>query len=367
MESHLYEEIAESLRRQIAVGELRPGERLPSVRELAATWNCTPGTVSRAYAVLAEEGLAVGRRGSGTHVTENPLPAESTPLRQATLLNQAERFLLEGLAQGYSGPQMQSALSLALARWLARQESEGAGETAVPTDTLRFCGSHDLTMDLLAQQLAQTRPGTRLELTFRGSLGGLMALARGEADVAGSHLWDEASDTYNLPFVRRVLPGRRVALVTLARRDIGFITPPGNPRGLQRVADLAHNGVVWVNRQAGSGTRVWLDAQLAREGIPATAVAGYDTAKTTHMEVAQAIARGEATAGLGIPAAAGAYGLDFVRLTQETYQLVLPEAVYESAAGQALLAALRAPAFVEGVAALGGYDTAVTGETSWSQ
>ena len=365
MDQPLYEEIAEAVRRQIAGGDLQPGDRLPTVRDMAAQWGCTPGTVSRAYAILADEGLVSGRRGSGTRVAENPLPPDASPLRQANLLNQAERFLLECLAQGYSGPQIQSALSLAWARWQAQEAQEAAGATAVPTDRLRFSGSHDLTMNLLAQQLAQMHPGCALELSFRGSLGGLMALARGEADIAGTHLWDEATDSYNLPYVRRVLPGRRLALVTLAQRDMGFILPPGNPRGLRRVADLARNGVQWVNRQAGSGTRVWLDAQLARAEIAATAVPGYDTVKTTHMEVAQAIAQGEATAGLGLHAAATAYGLDFVPLTQETYQLVLPQEVYESAAGQALLAALRAPEFLAAVAALGGYDTAVTGETVW--
>lgn len=367
-DSHLYQQIAEALRRQIAQGELGPGDRLPSMRDLAATYGCTPGTISRAYAVLADEGLVAGHRGGGTHVTEARLLSRSAQaIAQAALLNQAERFMLDGLAQGFTIPQIQSALSVAAARWEAQQESASETARGVPTTVLRFCGSHDLTMDLLAQQLAALRPGTTLELDFRGSLGGLMALARGEADLAGAHLWDETTDTYNLPYVRRVLPGRRLALVTLVRRAIGLILPPGNPRGLRSLADLAQNHITWVNRQPGSGTRVWLDAQLARAGVDATAVSGYDTAKTTHMEVAQTVARGEAGAGLGISAAARAYGLDFVPLTQETYQLILPETVYESPAGQALMQAMLVPSFLEAVAALGGYDTAETGATTWTQ
>ena len=345
-----------------------PATACRACRDLAVIYGCTPGTVSRAYAVLADDGLVTSHRGGGTHVSETPLLSRSAQtIAQAALLNQAERFLLDGLAQGFTIPQIQSALSVAAARWQAQQESAADAKTVVSNTILRFCGSHDLTMDLLGQQLTALRPGTTLELTFRGSLGGLMALSRGEADIAGAHLWDESSDTYNLPFVQRVLPGRRLALVTLARRDIGLILPPGNPRGLRSLSDLAHNHVQWVNRQPGSGTRVWLDAQLARAGVDTTAVSGYDTAKTTHMEVAQAIARGDATAGLGIPAAARAYGLDFVPLTQETYQLVFPQAVYDSAAGQALLRAMLAPAFLEAVAALGGYDTAETGQTTWTQ
>ena len=364
MESHLYEQIAESLRRQIAQGDLRPGDRLPSVRQTAAQWDCTTGTVSRAYALLADEGLVHGRRGSGTTVTANPLPPDAPYLRQAALLNQAERFLLECLAQGYSGPQIQSAISVAQARWQTLQ-AQDTDEADAPGPRLRFVGSHDLTMDLLAQQLAVIRPGTSLELSFRGSLGGLMALARGEADLAGAHLWDEASDTYNVPFVRRVLPGQRLALVTLAGRDIGLIVAPGNPHALTGLAGLAGESVVLVNRQPGSGTRVWLDAQLARLGIDPSSINGYDTVRTTHMEVAQAVARDEATAGLGIHAAASAYGLEFVPLTQETYQLVIPEALYRGDNGATLRRALQAPAFLAAVAALGGYDTAVTGETIW--
>jgi molybdate-binding protein/DNA-binding transcriptional regulator YhcF (GntR family) len=366
-DAHLYQQIAEAMRRRIAQGELGPGDRLPSMRDLAATYGCTPGTISRAYAILADEGLVTSHRGGGTHVADAPLLSRSArTIAQAALLNQAERFLLDGLAQGFTIPQIQSALSVAAARWQAQQESAAEPTTAVPTSVLRFCGSHDLTMDLLAQQLATLRPGTTLEQSFRGSLGGLMALARGDADLASAHLWDETTDTYNLPYVRRVLPGRRLALVTLVRRAIGLILPAGNPSGLRSLADLSQNSIIWVNRQPGSGTRVWLDAQLARADIDTTAVSGYDTAKTTHMEVAQAVARGEATAGLGISAAARAYGLDFVPLTQEVYQLVLPQAVYESPAGQALLQAMLAPEFLEAVAALGGYDTAVTGETTWT-
>ena len=364
-DSYLYEQIAETLRRRIAQGDLQPGERLPTVREMAQQWDCTPGTVSRAYAILAEEGLVTGHRGSGTRVTESPLPPSGSLHHWATLINRAERFLLEAVAQGYSPPQVQSALSIALARWQTLPQNPLA-TTPRPSETqLRFVGSHDLTMDLLARQLNEKASQYQLALSFRGSLGGLMALARGEADLSGIHLWDETTNSYNVPFVQRVLPGQRIALVTLAYRSVGLILPPGNPQKVRGLADLAGESTRWVNRQAGSGTRVWLDGQLRQLGIEPASITGYDQEKTTHLEVAQAVQQGTATAGLGIFAAAAAYGLDFIQLTQEEYQLAIPEPVWETAVCRALLDVLRSPSFQAAVEALGGYDTAATGQVAW--
>ncbi len=265
--SHLYEQIAESLRLRIAQGDLEPGQRLPSVRDLAQQWGCTTSTVSRAYAILADEGLVTGHRGSGTRVTESPLPLENAALNWATLVSRAERFLLEAVGQGYTPPQVWSALSVALARWETLQQELPLATNKPSGSLLRFAGSHDLTMELLARQLADEEPPLQLTLSFRGSLGGLMALARGEADIAGIHLWDEATNSYNEPFVNRVLPGQSVALVTLAERSMGLILPPGNPQQIETLADLAKPQVRWVNRQAGSGTRVWLDGQLRLAGV----------------------------------------------------------------------------------------------------
>ncbi|MCA9973625.1 MAG: substrate-binding domain-containing protein, partial [Anaerolineales bacterium] len=236
---------------------------------------------------------------------------------------------------------------------------------SVPTTRLRFVGSHDPAIGLLAEQLAGSRPRAALDVTFVGSLGGLMALARGEADVAGTHLWDETTDTYNEPFVRRLLPGQRLALVTLAQRSLGLILPAGNPQAVHGLSDLQKPGIRWINRQPGSGTRVWLDAQLQALGIDRAAIAGYDHAVVTHMGVAEAIHAGAATAGLGIRAAAAAYALHFVPLTQETYQLVVPQPVWETAVWQALLAIIRGSQFQEAVATLGGYTTVGMGTVQW--
>jgi molybdate-binding protein/DNA-binding transcriptional regulator YhcF (GntR family) len=367
-EDFLYQEIAESLRRRIASGELQAGDKLPPVRSMAKRWDCTPGTVARAYAQLGEEGLVEGHRGGGTRVTPNALQPRHPIWDWASLVNRADRFLLEAIGSGHTPAQAESALSVAIARWHDLQRTDvppPQPEPPTATATLCFAGSHDMSVELLARMLAEESPKTQLTIEYIGSLGGVMALARGVADVAGTHLWDEATDTYNLPFVRRLLPGRRVALLTLAHRSLGLIVPPGNPQQLKALADLARPDVRLINRQLGSGTRVWLDAQLKAQGISPQSVPGYDREEITHLAIARAVDQAEASVGLGIFAAAAAYGLDFILLTQERYDLVFPGAVWDTPAGQALVSLVRSDRFKEALLALGGYDTDQTGQATW--
>jgi len=199
----LYQQIAESVRQEILYGHLGLGDGLPSVREMAKRWNCTPGTAQRAYKELARQGLVVSRPGQGTHVMTAITADQNLPLRRATLVNQAEAFLLETLTAGHTPAEVEQALRIALDRWRAMAPSHPVSS---PT-RLRFVGSHDPAIPLLAAHLP---PDHTLHITFAGSLGGLIALAQGEADLAGSHLWDEERDVYNRPFVQRLLPGRRV-------------------------------------------------------------------------------------------------------------------------------------------------------------
>jgi molybdate-binding protein/DNA-binding transcriptional regulator YhcF (GntR family) len=372
--SHLYQEIAESIRRRIATGDLPPGSRLPAVRELAEQWRCTPSTVNRAYRELAEEGLTGAHRGSGTWVLDSGLLGRglitSRPeLQWAGLVHRAEQYLLEALNAGHTSLQAQSALTMAVARWQALQSGPptGNGRPADPKP-FRFAGSHDLTVELLAEMVEggpPNRPVSRMSIEFVGSLGGLIALARGEADIAGSHLWDAATASYNLPFIHRVLPNRSLALVTLVQRQLGLIVPPGNPQQLTGLAELSRPGLRWINRQAGSGTRIWLDEQLKRIGLRPEQIEGYDQEATTHMNLAQAIDDGRATAGLGIMAAAAAYGLAFVPLTEELYQLVVPAESWDRPVWQAMLAVIRSGPFAARVNDLGGYGTGATGEVTW--
>jgi putative molybdopterin biosynthesis protein len=222
--------------------------------------------------------------------------------------------------------------------------------------TIVAIGSHDLTLDLLAQFLAEQGSGLRLTSANVGSLGGLVALRRGESHFGGSHLLDPDSGDYNSSYVRRYLPGQEIVLVALVGREQGWIVPPGNPRHLSGWADAGNGDLRFVNRQRGAGTRVLLDYELGRHGIRPEQMRGYDREEYTHLAVAAAVASGTADAGLGIQAAARALHLDFVPLTQERYELVMTQAVYESELMRPLLALLADDGFRTAVAALPGYD-----------
>lgn len=358
----LYLQIAESIRQEIIYGSLGAGDPLPPVRAMAARWQCTVGTVQRAYAELAREGLVTSRPGQGTRITAATVEQlDRTPLRRATLANQVERFLLDTMAAGYQADEVEQALRMALDRWHALAQTTALA----PEHVLRFAGSHDPAVSLVAARFGEIADGATLRLSFSGSLGGLIALAQGEADLAGCHLWDAVTDTYNTSFVQRLLPGRRVLLLTLAHRRLGLLMTPGNPAGIAGLPDLGRANVRFVNRQAGAGTRVWLDAQLHRLGIDPGQVSGYGDEALTHSEVARVVSGGQADAGLGIEAAALAYGLAFVPLATERYDLAMLPSVWQSESVQALVSWLSADSARQAIAALGGYETVETGRTRW--
>lgn len=223
--------------------------------------------------------------------------------------------------------------------------------------TVVAIGSHDLTLDLLADELGQRFPGRSLSSANVGSLGGLLALSRGEAHFAGSHLLDEENGLYNVSYIRRVLPGMKVILLGFVQREQGLIVPKRNPKGIRSLADLTRRDVIFINRQRGAGTRVLLDFRLRQAGISPTAIQGYDRQEFTHLAVAAAVASGAADCGLGILAAARALGLDFIPMDQEQYDLVIPAWAYESGALEPVLSIIRDAAFAERVKALGGYAT----------
>lgn len=354
----LYAQVTRQLRAAIAAGSLAPGQTLPPVRALAERLRCTPGTVARAYATLQQEGLVVTRRGGGTHVVDHA----ATPrpwLREAQLVNSLERYLLDALGQGYTPAQIEAAFGLALARW---RDVAGSSEVETPVQraSLAFAGSHDLSVEALFRLVGRGPTHPHISATFVGSLGGLMALAEGHADMAGVHLLDETGE-YNLPYVRRLLPGQHATVVNLVTRLVGWIVPPDNPLGVRAWEDLFRPGVRIVNRQRGSGTRVLLDRQMDHLGLSGADLIGYAREEATHLGVAQAIAKGEADLGLGIYAAARACGLDFVPLTEEPYDLVIPAEALERPAVQAVLDTLNGEPFRAVVDALGGYSVEKSG------
>ncbi len=228
--------------------------------------------------------------------------------------------------------------------------------------TLVVVGSHDVTLDLLADELMRLDKPMRLASSHVGSLGGLAALAQGSALLAGTHLLDTATGDFNFSFLDKHLPGRQLVVINLAIRHQGLIVAPGNPKDIQGVASLARPDVRFVNRQRGAGTRILLDYHLKLSGIAPTQVLGYAQEEMTHMGVAANVQNGGADCGLGVYAAANALKLDFVPLARERYDLVLDAAHLEEPRIQALLEVIRSDAFKEKVEAMGGYETPWTGQ-----
>ncbi len=225
--------------------------------------------------------------------------------------------------------------------------------------TILAIGSHDLTLDLLAQFLAGRE--RRLVSTNVGSLAGLVTLRRGEAHLAGSHLLDPATGAYNVSYVRQYLPDVAVNLVALVGRAQGLLLRRGNPLGILSLADLTRSGVQFINRQRGAGTRVLLDYHLAQLGLAAVDIAGYEQEEYTHLAVAAAVASGRADCGLGIAAAAAALELEFIPLFSERYDLVIPQEHYDSPLLAPLLDLLQSKELRQMVAGLPGYDVSVMG------
>lgn len=223
-------------------------------------------------------------------------------------------------------------------------------------ETTVIIGSHDITLDVLANHLRKKFPYATLSSAHVGSLGGLSALKRGEAHCAGTHLLDEETGDYNVSYVNRLLPNQPVVLVNLVHREQGLIVAPGNPHGIIGVEDLKAKGLSYINRQRGAGTRILFDFKLKQLGISPDDIQGYDREEYTHMAVAAAVASGSADAGMGIRAAAIALGLDFVPVVEERYDLCIPAEYFATPYIQRLLEVIAEPAFKEEVQALGGYD-----------
>ena len=224
-------------------------------------------------------------------------------------------------------------------------------------NTVVCIGSHDNTLDLLYNFLRKRFPRYSLSSAHVGSMGGIIAVKKGEAHLAGTHLIDEETGEYNVPFIKRLLPEKAVILVNLVYRAQGFIVKKGNPKGIRGIEDLVRDDVVFINRQQGAGTRILLDKFLKEAGLDPSQIRGYENEEYTHMGVAQAVASGRADVGLGIYAAAKALDLDFIPLAEERYDLLIPKEFLEFEGVKAMLKVIREDEeFRERVLALGGYD-----------
>jgi putative molybdopterin biosynthesis protein len=225
--------------------------------------------------------------------------------------------------------------------------------------TIFAIGSHDMTLDLLAQFLSNR--GRRLVSANVGSQGGLVALRRGEAHLAGTHLLDPTTGQYNVSYLSQYLPETPVNLVTWVGREQGLLIQKGNPRQIKSLADLARPDVRYINRQKGAGTRVLLDFHLQRLGIDPATVKGYNQEEYTHLAVAAAVASNRADCGLGITAAARALDLDFIPLFNERYDLAIPCEYAESELLRPLFELMVDREFRLAVASLPGYDVRLMG------
>jgi putative molybdopterin biosynthesis protein len=227
--------------------------------------------------------------------------------------------------------------------------------------TIVAIGSHDLVIDVAATMLRGADPTLTLASSNVGSLGGLVAIRDGLCHLAGSHLLHPATGGYTLPYLDEMMPGRDLAVIRLVHRDQGLLVAPGNPLGVTGLADLGERDLSYVNRQRGAGTRMLLDQELRRLEIDPATVSGYAREEPTHLAVAAAIAAGRADCGLGILAAAHAFGLDFVPVAEEPYDLVVEASSLEDPLLAPLWELLESTDFHAAIAKLGGYHTAETG------
>jgi molybdenum cofactor synthesis domain-containing protein len=286
----------------------------------------------------------IGRVGEKTVAT--PLPRAAGSI---TTLTRAEGILrIPALSEGLSQDETMEAELL-------------VGEEEIQ-NTVVVIGSHDITIDIVADEIRRRGQNIRISSGNVGSLGGLMALRKGVCHMSGSHLLDTKTGEYNLSYIQKYLKGVKVSVFHLVRRDQGLILAQGNPKKVKGLEDLTREDVTFVNRQAGSGTRVLFDYKLELAGIASASVKGYDHEEFTHMAVAVDVLSGAADCGMGIFAAAKALNLDFIPMEQEQYDVIIPSSVLDMPTIQQVLETIRSGDFRKRVIALGGYDPARSGE-----
>ncbi len=221
--------------------------------------------------------------------------------------------------------------------------------------TLVAVGSHDPLLDELGNMLHLMDPHMYMSSSHVGSMGGIMAIRRGEAHMAGCHLLDTETGSYNVSFIKKYFPNGGVHLIRCVGREQGLMVAAGNPVNINRFEDIACEGVRYVNRQKGSGTRILTDYLCREKQIQTDKIYGYERVELTHTSVAAQIASGSADAGMGIYSAAKLFGLDFIPICVEEYDLLITDLAWELPMVQQLISVLKSPAFAEKLKQLGGY------------
>ena len=229
-------------------------------------------------------------------------------------------------------------------------------------NTVVVIGSHDPLLDELGDMLHVADNEVFMSSSHVGSMGGIMAIRRGEAHAAGCHLLNTENGQYNVSFIKKYFPKGGVRLIRCVGRQQGLMVAKGNPLGIEKFADIAKPGLRYVNRQKGSGTRILTDYLCRQEDLDTAAIYGYDREELTHTSVAAQIVSGSADAGMGIYSAAKLYDLDFIPICIEEYDLIVPDHAWETQQVQAMIETLKSEAFREKILSLGGYTIENPGE-----
>jgi putative molybdopterin biosynthesis protein len=217
-------------------------------------------------------------------------------------------------------------------------------------------GSNDPVLDILQTCLRKAHPEFFIFSANTGSTEGLTALEKGYTDIAWSHLLDPETGEYNIPYLEKLVPSVKAVVVNLFFRELGFVIARGNPMRIAGFEDLTREGVRFVNRQAGSGTRLLLDHHLEKAGISAERIAGYSDEVFTHIEVGLAVLSGGVDTGIATEAVSGLLGLDFIPITRERFDMICDQSVFFQKGVQALMETLGGEEFRKRVGHLGSYD-----------
>jgi putative molybdopterin biosynthesis protein len=230
---------------------------------------------------------------------------------------------------------------------------------------LHILGSHDISLDVMRDIIKKSNPEMDLLSTHIGSLSGLIALQKGVVDLCTTHILDEGEKVYNIPVVKKYLGARPALLINVAKRIQGLVVAKGNPKSIKGVPDLARADIRFINRQVGSGTRILLDSMLAEEGISPDSVRGYDREEFTHTAVGVLVKDGIADVGLAIYPIARLFGLDFIPMTEEDYDLLVTKEFSQEKKFSVLMDAISSVEFGRRLQEFGGYKTDQTGKTKY--
>jgi len=315
--------------------------RTDLVAEFGADWALDPGQLYKLLARLEEQQWAAAHREAG----------HGGPPRKVYSITSQGRSALRRWTASPDGCSDRGRDGLIVKQWVDAD--------AVP---LQIVGSDDLLLALLRERADSRGEGPPIHAASVGSLGGLLALREGRADIAGLHLLDVESGTYNVSFIRHLLPEQPVVLIRLARREQGFFVRPGNPCRVRSVRDLSGKNVRYINRQRDAGTRLFVFEKLRRARIAPAAITGYANEVSTHDEIAAAIAAGKADVGPGIRAVADKWGLDFIPLGEECFDLAICETKLKSQRIRSFLSVVHDPSSLRLGASIAGYDTAQMGK-----